>query len=153
MASAKDMMRNTEFAVRSFMILHPRFIHPSSTASDAGIGGQATGISSQMASSMRAQDFYSGVPKRPSPFFINTVTQFEKYLAECQLWIEELEQLLHVDNKNAFSSPSFSLECLPSVLSNVYDYFIYTAAKVFMIPIPPSALATTSFTDPDFYRL
>ncbi|CAA7404317.1 unnamed protein product [Spirodela intermedia] len=130
MASAKEMMRNTEFAVRSFMILHPRFFHPSSTASNAGIGGQATGISPQMASSMGAQDFYSGVPKRPSPFFISTVTQFEKYLAECQLWIEELEQLLHVDNKNAFSSPSFSLESLPSVLSNVYDYFIYTAAKV-----------------------
>ncbi|XP_078442310.1 hydroxyproline-rich glycoprotein family protein [Wolffia australiana] len=125
MASAKEMMRNTEFAVRSFMIIHPRFIHQSSAASNgSGGGGQPTPVVGP------AQDFYSGVPKRPSPFFVNTVAQFERYLSECQLWIEELEQLLKLDKADAFSSPVLSLESLPAVLSNVYDYFIYTAAKV-----------------------
>ena len=126
MALAKEMMRNTEFAIRSFMILHPRFIHQISTAPTATIGG----ASQQTAGQALSHDFYSGVPKRPSPFFVETVNQFEKYLSESQLWIEELEQLLNMENRDAFLGPKFSLESLPSVLSNVYDFFIYTAAKV-----------------------
>ncbi|MQL85637.1 hypothetical protein Taro_018157 [Colocasia esculenta] len=138
MTSVKNMMRNTEFAVRSFMILHPRFLHTRTAITSNGtVGSQTGGATSTSnppiqpaASSTQPFDFYSGVPKRPSPFFTNTVAEFEKYLAECRRWIEELEQLLHVDTKNTFPTMGTSLESLPSVLSNVYDYFIYVAAKV-----------------------
>uniref|UniRef100_A0A1D1ZGL3 Nucleoporin p58/p45 n=1 Tax=Anthurium amnicola TaxID=1678845 RepID=A0A1D1ZGL3_9ARAE len=138
MTSAKDMMRNTEFAVRTFIILRPRFFHPSSAVtSNVSTGSQTSGATAASSSTIQPTtsplqtfDFYSGVPKRPSPFFVQTVTEFEKYLAECRQWIEDLEQLLHVDTKNTLSTSGISLECLPSVLSNVYDYFVYVAAKV-----------------------
>lgn len=132
-ASVKDMLWGTDLAMRSVMILHRMFPHPSAAfSSHVDICSQITGATSTFTAQPTAQahDFYIGIPNRPSPFFITTVGEFEIYLAECWRWIEESEQLLHLDTKSIFSSWGTLLEGLPSVLSNIYDYFINTAAKV-----------------------
>ncbi|CAJ1929800.1 unnamed protein product [Sphenostylis stenocarpa] len=139
MSTVKDMLRNTEVAVRSFMILRPRFLHPSGGSSSAtapsqtpgatvapGSGGQLT-----TASIVPVFDFYSGLPKKPSPFLQQTILRFEKYLCECHQWIEELEQLLLLDSeRNASSNGSSLLQSLPKVMTNVHDFFVHVAAKV-----------------------
>ncbi|MQM08709.1 hypothetical protein Taro_041565 [Colocasia esculenta] len=95
--SARDMMRDTDFAIRSIL----------------------------------AYDSYIGVPKRPSQFLTKAVGEFEQRLAECQQWVEKAEESLHLDTQSAFSSSErTSLDSLRSVLSNMHDYFISTAAKV-----------------------
>ncbi|XP_068657041.1 nuclear pore complex protein NUP58-like [Aristolochia californica] len=139
MAVVKDMMRNTEIAVRSFMILRPRFIHSGNPTSNLASTAQmssgaivSTPTSQPMSTSIAAVfDFYSGNPKRPSPFLEQTVSRFEKYLGECRQWIEELEQLL-LSNGDGGSSRADSslLQSLPKVMSNVHDFFIHVAAKV-----------------------
>jgi nucleoporin p58/p45 len=141
MTNVKDMLRNTEMAVRSFMMLHPRFLHSNAGggASNATAPSQppgTTGIpgsTSQPASSsiVPVFDFYSGLPKKPSPFLQQTVARFEKYLGECSQWIEELEQLLLLDSERNSSHPGSSLlQSLPKVMSNVHDFFVHVAAKV-----------------------
>ena len=128
-------------AVRSFMMLHPRFLHSNAGggASNATAPSQppgTTGIpgsTSQPASSsiVPVFDFYSGLPKKPSPFLQQTVARFEKYLGECSQWIEELEQLLLLDSERNSSHPGSSLlQSLPKVMSNVHDFFVHVAAKV-----------------------
>lgn len=140
MTVVKDMLRNTEVAVRSFMMLRPRFLHQNK-ASPAGASApsQPSGAavtqtsSSQPAGNSMAPvlDFYSGLPKKPSPFLHQTVARFEKYLSECRQWIEELEQLLLLDSeKHSFNSSSSLLQSLPKVLANVHDFFVHVAAKV-----------------------
>lgn len=140
MIVVKDMLRDTEVAVRSFMMLRPRFLHPIvATASNTTASTQTSGAAivpsataQPMSSSMVAVfEFYSGLPRRPSPFLQNTVTRFEKYLGECKQWIEELEQLLLSDTDDRSSNSDMSLfHSLPKVMSNVHDYFVHVAAKV-----------------------
>ncbi|CAK9185444.1 unnamed protein product [Ilex paraguariensis] len=140
MANVKDMLRNTEVAVRSFMMLRPRFHHPNAAAvSNATASSQASGAivppsaSSQpsAATIVPVFDFYSGIPRKPSPFLQQTVARFEKYLGECRQWIEELEQLLLLDSdRNSVNSSSSLLQSLPKVMSNVHDFFVHVAAKV-----------------------
>ncbi|XP_047177500.1 nuclear pore complex protein NUP58 isoform X2 [Vigna umbellata] len=139
MSIVKEMLRNTEVAVRSFMILRPRFLHPSGGSSSATAPSQtpgatiAPGSSGQPinASIMPVFDFYSGLPKKPSPFLQQTILRFEKYLGECHQWIEELEQLLLLDSeRNASSNGSSLLQSLPKVMTNVHDFFVHVAAKV-----------------------
>ncbi|XP_073155356.1 nuclear pore complex protein NUP58 isoform X2 [Henckelia pumila] len=139
MTVVKDMLRNTEGAVRSFMMLQPRFIHQNkAAAASASAPSQPLGaVTTQTSGGQPAAnnilpvlDFYSGVPKKPSPFLCQTVARFEKFVSECRQWIEELEQLLLLDEKN-FSNPGSSLlQSLPKVMANVHDYFVHVAAKV-----------------------
>ncbi|GAV86958.1 hypothetical protein CFOL_v3_30384 [Cephalotus follicularis] len=140
MAVVKDILRNTEVAVRSFMMLRPRFLHPykggalNPIAPSQAPGSTATPGSSNpqaCASVVPVFDFYSGLPKKPSPFLQQTVARFEKYLGECRQWIEELEQLLLLDSDSNSSNHVPSLfQSLPKVMSNVHDFFIHVAAKV-----------------------
>ncbi|XP_020092976.1 nuclear pore complex protein NUP58 isoform X2 [Ananas comosus] len=128
-----DLMWKTEFAIRSYMMLRPRFIRPYvATPAAAGsatnpIGTNTSGQTNQQMAVGPTYDFYSGVPKRPSPFMQHTVARFEKYLGECCKWIEELEQLVQMDVNRKSAN---SLEALPKVMSNLHDYFIYVASKV-----------------------
>lgn len=136
MVVVKDMLRNTEVAVRSFMMLHPRFIHSSGGAiSNATSSSQYTGAITPSASGQPSgtpmvpvYDFYSGLPKKPSPFLQQTIATFEKYIGESRQWIEELEQLLRLDSEK--NSSSSLLQSLPKVMSNVHDFFVHVAAKV-----------------------
>nr|DAD46858.1 TPA_asm: hypothetical protein HUJ06_016795 [Nelumbo nucifera] len=139
MTVVKTMMRNTEVAVRSFMMLRPRFLHPNVGAtSNATAPSQAPGAT--MAPNATSQpmstsvvpvfDFYSGIPKRPSQFMQHTVARFEKYLGECCQWIEELEQLLSDSDGNPNGMDSSLVQSLPKVMSNVHDFFVHVAAKV-----------------------
>lgn len=132
MAVAKDMLRNTEVAVRSFMMLRPRF-HLAGGASVATTPSHAPGSTGHptAASMVPVFDFYHGLPKKPSPFLQQTVARFEKYLGECRQWIEELEQLLLLDSDRNSSENSLSLlQSLPKVISNVHSFFVHVAAKV-----------------------
>ncbi|KAI3785019.1 hypothetical protein L1987_44127 [Smallanthus sonchifolius] len=135
--TVKDMLRNTEIAVRSFMMLRSKFLHPNKTSAvtsqPSGATETITTTSTQPTTSamVPVYDFYSGMPRKPSPFLEQTVARFDKYLGECRQWIEELEQLLLQEaNKNSLNSNSSLLESLPKVLSNVHDFFVYVAAKV-----------------------
>jgi nucleoporin p58/p45 len=128
MTVVNEMMWNTEFAMRSYMMLKPRFTRPGGGAANGGSLNPSAGTpSSQPVTIAPAIDFYSGVPKRPSLFMQQTVSRFECYLAECCKWIDELEQLVRMENNKRSSD---SLESLPKVMSNVHDYFIYVASKV-----------------------
>ncbi|KAM3286271.1 nuclear pore complex protein NUP58 [Capsicum chacoense] len=140
MTVVKDMLRNTEVAVRSFMMLRPRFLHQSApAATSATAPAQASGATVIPTASSQAQstpnapifDFYSGIPKKPSPFLQQTVARFEKYLVECRQWVEELEQLMVLDSdRNSMNSSSSLLQSLPKVMSNVHGFFVHVAAKV-----------------------
>ncbi|KAL5557157.1 hypothetical protein UlMin_039393 [Ulmus minor] len=139
MAAVKDMLRNTEVAVRSFMILQPRFLHPNAegasiaTAPSQPPGATATPGSSNQptaTSIVPVFDFYSGLPKKPSPFLQQTIARFEKYVCECRQWIEELEQLLLLDSEKNSSNAASLLQSLPKVMSNLHDFFVHVAAKV-----------------------
>ncbi|KAF2295143.1 hypothetical protein GH714_031686 [Hevea brasiliensis] len=140
MINVKDMLRNTEMAVRSFMMLRPRFLHPNpGSASNATAPSQSSGTTVTPVSTGQPTstfivpvfDFYSGLPKKPSPFLQQTVVRFEKYLCECRQWIEELEQLLLLDSDRNSSHPgSLLLQSLPKVMSNVHDFFVHVASKV-----------------------
>lgn len=140
MAVVKDMLRNTEVAIRSFMMLRPRFLHPNAGgALNATASSQAPGTAVPSGSSIQMTatsivpvfDFYSGVPRKPSPFLQQTVARFEKYLGECRQWVEELEQLLLLGPERSSSSFGSSLlQSLPKVMSNVHDFFLHVAAKV-----------------------
>ncbi|KAH7566511.1 hypothetical protein JRO89_XS08G0175800 [Xanthoceras sorbifolium] len=139
MVVVKDMLRNTEVVVRSFMMLRPRFHHPnaggasSTTAPSQGPGATATpGSTGQptTTSIVPVFDFYRGIPKKPSPFLQQTIARFEKYLGECRQWIEELEQLLLLDTDRNSSHPGSSLlQSLPKIMANVHDFFVHVAAK------------------------
>ncbi|XP_020584814.1 nuclear pore complex protein NUP58 [Phalaenopsis equestris] len=139
-SEVKSMMWNTEVAVRSYMIIRPRFVRPNISsnldnvpASNSLAGPASLNPSNQptSCSMVPLYDFYSGFPKRPSLFMQSSLSQFEKYLAECRQWVEELEQLLLLDNENnSLNSRSSSLQSLPNIMSNVHDFFVHIAAKV-----------------------
>lgn len=127
--NVKDMIRNTELAIHTYMMLRPRFVRPASGPAENN-GTAATQPTNQIvpaSPSMPVFDFYSGVPKRPSAFMQHTVERLQKFLEECVRWIGELEQLVQIDANRRCSD---SLEALPKVMSNVHDYFIYVASKV-----------------------
>ncbi|CAI9110080.1 OLC1v1010044C2 [Oldenlandia corymbosa var. corymbosa] len=140
MAVAKDMLRNTEVAVRSFMMLRPRFLHSSvdnetiANASTPGSGvlvAQTSTNQPAATSIVPVFDFYSGIPKKPSPFLQQTVIRFEKQISECRQWIEELEQLILLDaDRDSLNSTSSLLQSLPKVMANVHEFFVHVAAKV-----------------------
>ncbi|KAK4781076.1 hypothetical protein SAY87_017182 [Trapa incisa] len=135
MSSVKDTLRNTEVAVRAFMMLRPRFIHPSSGASSQVPGATAAPSSNAQSPSTSVVpmfDFYSGLPKKPSAFLHQTVARFEKYLGECGQWVEELEQahFLNYSDKNLSGFGSSLVDSLPKVISNVHYFFVHLAAKV-----------------------
>ncbi|KAL8473639.1 hypothetical protein ACS0TY_029801 [Phlomoides rotata] len=140
MTVVKDMLRNTEVAVRSFVILRPRFLHQNkASAAGAIVPSQPTGATAAQTSSSQPAgnsmvpvfDFYSGLPKKPSPFLHQTIARFEKYLYQCQLCIKELEESLSLDTeKHSFNSSSSLLQSLPKVMANVHDFFVHVAAKV-----------------------
>lgn len=141
MVVAKDMLRNAEIAVRSFMMLQPRFHHskPGGIVNGGSQPSQAQGANPAPASSGQQQqavtsivqvsDFYRGIPKKPTAFLLQTVVRFEKYLGECRQWVEELEQLLALDS-DKYNRHASLLESLPKVMSNVHDFFVHVAAKV-----------------------
>ncbi|XP_052195113.1 nuclear pore complex protein NUP58 [Diospyros lotus] len=136
----KDMLRHTEVAIRSYMMLRPRFIHPNTgAASNPTAPLQASGVMVAQSASSQPKptslvpvfDFYSGLPRKPSPFLEQTVARFEKYVGQCRQWIEEIEQLLLVDSdRNSLSSSSSLLQSLPKVMLNVHEFFVHVAAKV-----------------------
>lgn len=133
--SVKDMLRNTEIAVRSFMMLRSKFLHPNKTSAVTSQSSGATSTTTTQPTTtamVPVYDFYSGMPRKPSSFLQQTVARFDKYLGECRQWIEELEQLLLLESnkRNALNSNSSLLESLPKVMSNVHDFFVYVAAKV-----------------------
>ncbi|KAK6128914.1 hypothetical protein DH2020_037353 [Rehmannia glutinosa] len=75
------------------MMLRPRFHHQSKAASaGATAPSQPSGATTTQTSTSQAAansmvpvyDFYSGLPKKPSPFLQQTVARFEKYLSECR---------------------------------------------------------------------
>ncbi|KAF9600608.1 hypothetical protein IFM89_011137, partial [Coptis chinensis] len=140
MTVVKDMMRSAEVAVRSYMLLRPRFIHPNvGTVSNATATTQASGTTvtpnasthSTSTSLVPVFDFYTGLPRKPSPFLQHTVARFEKHIGECRQCVEELEQLLHsYSDENSSGTDSSLLQSLPKVMSNVHDFFVHVAAKV-----------------------
>jgi len=123
MTVVNEMMWNTEFAMRSYMMLRPRFVRPGAGVANGGSSNPSAGAPPNQP----VVYFYSGVPKRPSVFMQHTVNRFECYLAECCKWISELEQLVQIENNKRSSD---SVEALPKVTSNVHDYFIYVTSKV-----------------------
>lgn len=138
MTVVNEMMWNTEFAIRSYMMLRPRFARPGAGVANGGSSNPSAGAPSNQP----VVDFYSGVPKRPSLFMQQTVNRFECYLAECCKWIGELEQLVQVENNKRSSD---SLESLPKVMGNVHDYFIYVASKVISCSKESSTKTILSF--------
>ena len=126
MTVVNEMMWNTEFAIRSYLMLRPRFTRPGAGVANGGSSNPSSGAPPNQP----VVDFYSGVPKRPSIFMQCTVNIFECYLAERCKWIGELEQLVQMETNKRSSD---SLESLPKVMSNVHDYFIYVASKVSLL--------------------
>ncbi|KAE8703787.1 Nuclear pore complex protein NUP58 [Hibiscus syriacus] len=157
MATAKDMLRNIEIAVRSFMMHRPRFLHSNTGgASNATAPSQAPGATMAPGSSAQPTaatmvpvfDFYHGLPKKPSPLLQYTIARFEKYLCECRQWIEELEQLLLLNSeRNSINQASSLLQSLPKVMSNVHDFFVQVAAKVESIHQYIQSMKTTYLAD------
>ncbi|KAF3775430.1 Nuclear pore complex protein, partial [Nymphaea thermarum] len=157
MSVAKGMIRNAEVAVRSFMMLQPRFVHLSASATSSSTSAQASGTATipsaaaqpKSASIVPVFDFYSGYPKRPSPFLQQTVLRFEKRITECRQWIEELEHLLlsDTDDTNGSISNLAVLQSLPTVISNVHDFFVYVAAKVETLHQHIESMRTAYLTD------
>nr|GMC92065.1 nuclear pore complex protein NUP58 [Ipomoea batatas]GMD53947.1 nuclear pore complex protein NUP58 [Ipomoea batatas] len=155
MTVVKDMLRNTEVAVRSFMMLRPRFLHQNPPASSSATPSQAPGAIVAPTSSAQATtipnfpvfDFYSGIPKKPSPFLQQTVARFEKHLAECRQWVEELEPLILDSDRKSLSSSVSLLQSLPQVMSNVHDFFVHVAAKVESIHQYIESMKTAYLTD------
>lgn len=105
-----QLLRHAEVAVRSFLLLRPRFA----------------------AAQAQLYDFYSGPPAKPSMFLQQTVARFEHQLSEYRQRVEELERLLLAssDKEPNFGSQLSLLQSLPTVMTNVHDFFIHVAAEV-----------------------
>jgi nucleoporin p58/p45 len=103
-------LQHAEVAVRSFLLLRPRFA----------------------AAQAQLYDFYSGPPAKPSMFLQQTVARFEHQLSEYRQRVEELERLLLAssDKEPNFGSQLSLLQSLPTVMTNVHDFFIHVAAEV-----------------------
>jgi nucleoporin p58/p45 len=123
------MIRSTELAIHTYMMLRPCFVRPAigTSQNNCTATTQPANQIIPASPSVPVFDFYSGVPKRPSAFMQHTVERLQKFLEECVRWIDELEQLVQIDANRRYRD---SLEALPKVMSNVHDYFIYVASKV-----------------------
>ncbi|WVZ60674.1 hypothetical protein U9M48_010664 [Paspalum notatum var. saurae] len=132
MTVIREIMRNTECAIRSYVKLRPRFIHTSAGSANSGFSyhpgssGDQIGFSQLLARSPNFH-YYSSATRRPSPFVQHTVARFEHHLGECCKWIPELEQLVQTKNDKTFAE---SLGSLSNAMSNVHDYLIHVASKV-----------------------
>ncbi|KAL2623403.1 hypothetical protein R1flu_003608 [Riccia fluitans] len=138
----KLLMRNTEVAVRSFITLAQHVARAQVPALAAGPTPASTSALSfptatpappQPAPSPGPTDFYSGIPTKPSPFLLQTVARFESQLTEYRQRVEELERLLQDSNSSENGSQNSQLnllQSLPSVMTNVHDFFIHVAAEM-----------------------
>lgn len=132
MAVIKEIMWNTDFAIRSYVKLRPRFVNLNAGSADSGFSNHSGSSGAQtnscqlltMAPRFRC---YGSATRRPSPFVQQTVDRFEDILGKCCKWILELEQLVQTKNDKTCAE---SLESLPKVMSNVHDYLIHVASKV-----------------------
>jgi nucleoporin p58/p45 len=123
----KEIMWNTEFAIRSYIKLRPRFVHLSAgVANHSGSSGAQPDFS-QLLTTAPSFHCYRSATRRPSCFLQHTVARFEDHLGKCCKWILELEQLVQMKNDKTFAE---SLESLSKVMSNVHDYLIHLASKV-----------------------
>uniref|UniRef100_A0A0E0GU80 Uncharacterized protein n=1 Tax=Oryza nivara TaxID=4536 RepID=A0A0E0GU80_ORYNI len=132
MAVVKEMMRNTDSAIRSYQKLRPNFIRRYSGTANTGFAHHAgpSGAPTyfnQPSAIVPTFDFYSGVAMRPSPFMQHTVSKFENRLEECSRMVGELEQLIQIKNDKNYSN---AFESLSTVVPNVYDYLIHVATQV-----------------------
>ncbi|BBN10725.1 hypothetical protein Mp_5g05860 [Marchantia polymorpha subsp. ruderalis] len=135
-------MRNTEVAVRSFMMLAQHAsrsqvpaltVGPTPPSTSALNYPSATPAPPQPTQPTGPADFYSGIPTKPSPFLLQTVLRFESQLAEYHQRVEELERLLQDGHSNENGNPNSELsllQSLPTVMSNVHDFFIHVAAEM-----------------------
>ncbi|CAN7033523.1 unnamed protein product [Brassica rapa subsp. trilocularis] len=159
MLAVKDMFRNSEVAVGSFMMLQPRFTRSKPVGRAVVVSGgdsqqpqaQGQGVNSAPASSGEQQAvqvsyFYRGIPKKPTAFLLQTVVRFEKYLGQCRQWVEELEQLLALDS-DKYNRHVLVLESLPNVMSNVHAFFVHVAAKVENVHQYIESMRTAYLTD------
>ncbi|KAL5210012.1 hypothetical protein ABZP36_005635 [Zizania latifolia] len=132
MAIVKEMMWNTDSAIRSYVKLRPWFIHRYSGIADAGSvnNSESSGAPTdfnQCSTMAPTFHFYRVAARRPSPFMQHTVAKFENHLEECRRMAGQLEHLIRINNDKNYSN---SLESLSKVVSNVYDYLIHVASKV-----------------------
>ncbi|CAN6303416.1 unnamed protein product [Urochloa humidicola] len=126
MTVIKEIMMNTDFAIRSYAKLRPRFVHLSAGIANHSESSGAQTDFSQLLAMAPSFHCYNSATRRPSPFLQHTVARFEDHLGECCKWILELEQLVQMKNDKTFAE---SLESLSKVLSNAHDYLIHVASK------------------------
>jgi nucleoporin p58/p45 len=132
MTVIREIMRNTEFAIRSYVQLRARFVYPSAESANSGFSnhsgssGAQTDFHQLLATTPRFR-CYSSAARRPSPFVQQTVARFEDDFGYCCKLILELEQLLQMKDGKTFAE---SLKSLSNVVSNVHDYLIHVASKV-----------------------
>ncbi|MCO5586068.1 hypothetical protein L7F22_040007 [Adiantum nelumboides] len=135
--TAKDLMRNAEVAVRSFVLLRSRFPRAAGTALTSSslfvnstfapsVGTGAQG-SAQAVPPTLPVEFYSGIPFKPSPFLLHTVSRFEHQLQEYRQLVEELERLLFADNNEngKYSTHKFPF-AVSSSGANKYSRLFYS---------------------------
>ncbi|RLN41087.1 nuclear pore complex protein NUP58-like [Panicum miliaceum] len=134
MTVIKEIMWNTDFAIRSYVKLRPNHSGSSDAQTDF----------SQLLTMAPSFHHYSSATKRPSPFVQYTVARFEDQLGECCKWILELEQLVRMKNDKTFAE---SLESLSKVASNIHDYLIHVASKVEHIHQSAETLKTQYLKD------
>ncbi|XP_025794985.1 nuclear pore complex protein NUP58-like isoform X2 [Panicum hallii] len=127
MTVIKEIMCNTDFAIRSYVKLRPRFVRLSTGIANHSGSSDAQTDFSQLLTMAPSFHHCSSATRRPSPFVQQTVARFEDHLGECCKWILELEQLVQIKNDKTFAE---SLESLSKVMSNIHDYLIHVASKV-----------------------
>jgi nucleoporin p58/p45 len=132
MTVIKEIMCNTDFAIRSYVKLRPRFVRLSTGIANHSGSSDAQTDFSQLLTMAPSFHHCSSATRRPSPFVQQTVARFEDHLGECCKWILELEQLVQIKNDKTFAE---SLESLSKVMSNIHDYLIHVASKVSLTQI------------------
>ncbi|XP_039782440.1 nuclear pore complex protein NUP58-like isoform X3 [Panicum virgatum] len=126
MTVIKEIIWNTDFAIRSYVKLRPRFVRLSAGIANHSGSSDAQTDFSQLLTMAPSFHRYSSAARRPSPFVQHTVARFEDQLGECCKWILELEQRVQMKDKT-FAEP---LESLSKVVSNIHDYLMHVASKV-----------------------
>jgi len=127
MTVIKEIIWNTDFAIRSYVKLRPRFVRLSAGIANHSGSSDAQTDFSQLLTMAPSFHRYSSAARRPSPFVQHTVARFEDQLGECCKWILDLEQLVQMKNGKTFAE---SLESLSKVVSNIHDYLMHVASKV-----------------------
>jgi len=127
MTVIKEIIWNTDFAIRSYVKLRPRFVRLSAGIANHSGSSDAQTDFSQLLTMAPSFHRYSSAARRPSPFVQHTVARFEDQLGECCKWILELEQRVQMKKDKTFAEP---LESLSKVVSNIHDYLMHVASKV-----------------------